>query len=424
MRQSVWDAVHQAVASSRLESRTPGRHGSVCAQISNWRRVVMRLMQSTLSVSMGVALLAACERGSRAEAATQRAPADSTPPKVIVPERCAAFPASWTEHVTPRAREVAPAVDSTARDSARTDSSTAKRDSQRVGSGAAGQVTAPTSLDTSRKTRTAPRDTFPTPPTPLPGSVLPGCRIVAFYGNPLSTRMGIMGALPPDKMLAKLDSQARTFEKADSATPVIRALEMITPVAQGSPGPKNLWRTRMADTVIERIAKLAEDNGHLFFLDVQVGKSTVSAELEPLIQFLKRPHVHLALDPEFSMKGTEPPGKKIGTMDAADVNVAIDLLARLVDENHLPPKVLVVHRFTQRMLTNHEKIKRDPRVQVVIDMDGFGPPSLKLGSYDAYVHDRPVQYYGIKLFYKNDKPMFSAGDVMRLFPIPQYVQYQ
>ena len=236
--------------------------------------------------------------------------------------------------------------------------------------------------------------------------------------------MGIMGALPPDKMLAKLDSQARTFEKADTATPVIRALEMITPVAQGSPGPKNLWRTRMADTVIERVAKLAEDNGHLFFLDVQVGKSTVSAELEPLVQFLKRPHVHLALDPEFSMKGAEPPGKKIGTMDAADVNVAIDLLARLVDENHLPPKVLVVHRFTQRMLTNHEKIKRDPRVQVVIDMDGFGPPSLKLGSYDAYVHDRPVQYYGIKLFYKNDKPMFAASDVMRLFPIPQYVQYQ
>jgi hypothetical protein len=236
--------------------------------------------------------------------------------------------------------------------------------------------------------------------------------------------MGIMGALPPDRMLAKLDSQARTFEAADSATPVIRALELITPVAQGSPGPKGLWRTRMADTVIDRVARLAESHGHLFILDVQVGKSTVAAELEPLVQFLKRPYVHLALDPEFSMKGKEPPGKKIGTMDAADVNAAIDLLARLVDENHLPPKVLIIHRFTQRMLTNHEKIKRDPRVQVVINMDGFGPPSLKLGSYDAYVHDRPVQYYGIKLFYKNDKPLFSASDVLRLNPVPQYVQYQ
>ena len=205
---------------------------------------------------------------------------------------------------------------------------------------------------------------------------------------------------------------------------MVRALELITPVAQGSPGPKNLWRTRMADTLIDRVARLAEANGHLFILDVQVGKSTVAAELEPLVQFLKRPYVHLSLDPEFSMKGVEPPGKKIGTMDAADVNVAIDLLARLVDENQLPPKVLIVHRFTQRMLTNENKIKRDPRVQVVIDMDGFGPPFLKLGSYKAYMQDRPVQYYGIKLFYKNDKPMFSAQDLLRLFPIPQYIQYQ
>ena len=199
---------------------------------------------------------------------------------------------------------------------------------------------------------------------------------------------------------------------------------MITPVAQGSPGPKALWRARMADTLIENMAKLAESKGYLLVLDVQVGKSTVAAELEPLVRYLKRPNVHLALDPEFSMKGKEPPGKKIGTMDATDVNLAISVLAKLVDDNKLPPKLLIVHRFTQAMLTNHENIARDPRVQVIIDMDGFGPPALKLGSYKAYVQRRPVQYFGIKLFYKNDKPRFSATDVLRLFPIPQYIQYQ
>ncbi|NUS97731.1 MAG: hypothetical protein HOQ11_10045, partial [Gemmatimonadaceae bacterium] len=242
--------------------------------------------------------------------------------------------------------------------------------------------------------------------------------------NPLSKRMGVLGEYPRAQMLAKLDSQAKAFERADTATPVVRALELITPVAQGSPGAKGLWRMRMPDTLIEKVAQLAESKGYLLFLDVQVGKSNVAAELEPLLPYLKRPYVHLALDPEFSMKGPEPPGKKIGTMDAADVNVAIHLLEKLVDENKLPPKILIVHRFTQRMLTNHEKIERDPRVQVIINMDGFGPPSLKLGSYQAYVHDRPVQYYGIKLFYKNDKPMFTPADVMRLFPIPQYIQFQ
>jgi len=34
-------------------------------------------------------------------------------------------------------------------------------------------------------------------PAPLPGSLLPEHRIVAFYGNPKSTRMGILGQLPP-----------------------------------------------------------------------------------------------------------------------------------------------------------------------------------------------------------------------------------
>lgn len=379
------------------------------------------MRQIALSVGMIVAVLAGCEKaGPRGEAAAGTVRRDTTP--VIVPERCATLRIPWTEFVTPVALRARPALpDSTRRDSvpvATVDSSpppTAARNDT---------VPSPRARRDSAARAAASRDTFPTPPTPLPGSVLPGCRIVAYYGNPLSNRMGIMGSLPPDKMLAKLDSQAKTFEVADSATPVVRALELITPVAQGSPGPKGLWRQRMPDTLIDRVARLAEARSHLFILDVQVGKSTVAAELEPLVPFLKRPYVHLALDPEFSMKGSEPPGKKIGTMDAADVNVAIDLLARLVDENHLPPKVLIIHRFTQRMLTNHEKIKRDPRVQVVINMDGFGPPHLKLGSYKAYVYDRPVQYYGIKLFYKNDKPLFSASDVLRLNPIPQYIQYQ
>ena len=370
---------------------------------------------------MAAALLAAlgafaCEKaGSAHEAVSAGASRDSTPARpATVPARCATMPPDWTAAVTPlRLRR--PAVpDSGARlDSAGTanDSLAPRRDSARARRDSIAASKYPT-------------DTFPTPPTALPGSVLPGCRIVAYYGNPLSKRMGILGQIPVPEMLARLEAEAQAFERADTTMPVVRVLEMITPVAQGSPGPKGLWRTRMADTLIENMAKLAESKGYLFVLDVQVGKSTVAAELEALLPYLKRPYVHLALDPEFSMKGKEPPGKKIGTLDAADINLAIAQLTKLVDENNLPPKLLIIHRFTQSMLTNHEKITRDPRVQVIIDMDGFGPPDLKLGSYKAYVQKRPVQYYGIKLFYKNDKPRFTATDVMQLFPIPQYIQFQ
>ena len=45
------------------------------------------------------------------------------------------------------------------------------------------------------------------------------------------------------------------------------------------------------------------------FLDIQIGHSTVAAELEPLIPFLQRPYVHLALDPEFAMKIGGVPGQ-------------------------------------------------------------------------------------------------------------------
>ena len=386
--------------------------------------------------AFGISALFACERAGRASetTTTKVASADTVPERPpIVPERCATMPASWTEAVTPA--RLKPRADS-ARTSATSADSAATRDSTSVAGGDTNAVRADSGKPASRTasrgsrargdtaTRRAARDSFPTPPTPLPGSVLPGCRIVAYYGNPLSKRMGVMGQYPPAQMLAMLDSQAKAFERADTTKPVIRALELITPVAQGSPGAKGLWRMRMPDTLIENVAKLAESKGYLLILDVQVGKSNVADELAPLLPWLKRPYVHLALDPEFSMKGAEPPGKKIGTMDAADVNVAIHVLEKLVDENKLPPKLLIVHRFTQRMLTNHEKIERDPRVQVIINMDGFGPPSLKLGSYQAYVHDRPVQYFGIKLFYKNDKPIFTPADVMRLNPIPQYIQFQ
>ena len=64
-------------------------------------------------------------------------------------------------------------------------------------------------------------------PDPLPGAILPAKRIVAFYGNPLSKRMGILGELPPEDMLAKLDSEVVAWNAADPSTPVQPALHLI-----------------------------------------------------------------------------------------------------------------------------------------------------------------------------------------------------
>ena len=264
---------------------------------------------------------------------------------------------------------------------------------------------------------------WPVVPT-LPGALLPSSRIVAYYGNPLSTGMGILGAIPPEEMLNKLAETAKEWQQADSTHVVRPALQLIATVAQDHKGVDGLYRVRHSDSLIAKVAGWAESRNWLMFLDVQVGWSTVPAELQRFIPWLKKPWVHLALDPEFAMYDGRIPGKKFGTLDAKDINYAIDFLAKIVDEEHLPPKVLVVHRFTDDMLTNYRLIKRDPRVQVVIDMDGYGEPALKKHMYNIIVAPHPVQFTGFKLFYRNDHPMMTLAQVLALQPIPVYIQYQ
>jgi hypothetical protein len=265
-------------------------------------------------------------------------------------------------------------------------------------------------------------------PPPLPGSILPARRIVAFYGNPLSRRMGILGAKPVDSMLARLDREVARWEKADSTMPVQPALHLIAVVAQGTPGKDGKYRQRADTGLIEKVYGWAQRRNALLFLDVQLGRSTLADELPRLLPFLRRPDVHLGIDPEFAMGPKGTPGRRIGTLDAADVNQAIDLLADLVTRDSLPPKVLVVHRFTRDMLTNYDKIRLDPRVQVVIDMDGWGPPWMKRESYRRYVAKYPVEYTGFKLFFHNDTKggdrMMTPRQVLALFPKPVYIQYQ
>jgi len=110
-------------------------------------------------------------------------------------------------------------------------------------------------------------------PDPLPGSILPQKRIVAFYGNPLQKRMGILGALPPDEMLAKLDREVAAWNAADSTMPVQPALHLIAVVAQDAPGTSRKYRMRMDSALIEKVYGWAQRRNALLFLDVQVGQN-------------------------------------------------------------------------------------------------------------------------------------------------------
>ena len=265
-------------------------------------------------------------------------------------------------------------------------------------------------------------------PYPLPGAILPYNRIIAYYGNLYSKRMGILGELPKDEMLKKLQTEVANWQAADTTIKAIPALHYIAVTAQIEPGKTNLHRLRMPFKQIDTIMKWAESIDALVFLDIQVGHSNVKDEVASLETYLKLPNVHLGIDPEFSMKNGEIPGTKIGTFNSDDINDAIAILANLVRKNHLPPKVLVIHRFTQGMLTNYKNIKIVPEVQVVMDMDGFGAKILKKSTYQRYIYREPVQFTGVKLFYKNDTrndwQIYTPMELLEFTPKPIYIQYQ
>jgi len=264
---------------------------------------------------------------------------------------------------------------------------------------------------------------------PINGAILPFNRVVSFYGNLYSKKMGALGEYAPKEMWKKLNAEVARWNKADPTIKSIPAVHYIATVASGTPGKDGKYINRMPDKQIDSALTIAKMHNAIVFLDVQVALSNLQAELPRLEKYLKMSHVHLGIDPEFSMKTGAKPGTKIGTYDAADINYASAYLAKLVKENNLPCKILIVHRFTQGMVTNYQNIKKSKEVQVVMDMDGWGEPELKKGTYRHYLYKEPVQFVGFKLFFKNDlkkapNRLMTPEELLKLTPKPIYIQYQ
>jgi len=261
-------------------------------------------------------------------------------------------------------------------------------------------------------------------------ALLPFNRIIAYYGNFYSKAMGALGQYPSDEMLSRLQAAVEEWKVADPSTPVVPAIHYIAMVAQAAAGADGKYRAAMPDSEIDKALELARQIDGIVFIDLQVGLSSLQVELPQFEKYLQMPNVHLGIDPEFAMQTSGvKPGRVIGTLDADDINFAAEYLAQLVRAYDLPPKVLVVHRFTKDMVTNYKQIKPLPEVQVVMHMDGWGDPERKIGTYMYTVQTEPVQFTGVKLFYKNDMlppstRLLTPAEILNLTPAPSYIQYQ
>jgi len=269
-----------------------------------------------------------------------------------------------------------------------------------------------------------------TPPTvaptvrPVTTSALATYRLVTYYGHPYDDRMGILGEYDPAVMIQKLKEQTAAYTAADPARPGLCTVELIASVAQGSPGKDGLYIARTPTAEIEKWAQLTQQQGCLLMLDIQMGYDTVDNDIKAILPFLQRPHVHLALDPEFHVAKGKIPGESFGSVSSTEVAGAMKTLQGLVKQYNLPDKILVLHQFREDMLPDKENIKPMANIDLVVMMDGWGLPQAKIANYGAFVRDEPIQYGGIKLFYKQDDPMLTPAEVIQLDPSPLVIIYQ
>jgi hypothetical protein len=198
---------------------------------------------------------------------------------------------------------------------------------------------------------------------------------------------------------------------------------MVTTVADGHAGQDENYSHRLSHEVIRQWIDWAAAENVWVVLDIQPGRADPLAEFDPIEPFLHEAHVHLAVDPEFVMDADGVPGKHLGRIDAATINTIqsrLDAVARSIGAT----KVLIVHQFDDRMITDKDTIENYWRVEMVWDADGFGSPGSKVFDYKQYRNEAGFEKGGIKLFYREDNPLLTPEEVMALDPRPSIIIYQ
>jgi len=254
--------------------------------------------------------------------------------------------------------------------------------------------------------------------------LLPDSQIVSYYGSPYTPEMGLLGTGDADTVAALVERHAAVYDQLNGPTRVIPALHLVYAVAQPDPTANGRYLQYADDDDVRRYIELTRDRGMLLFLDLQIGRSSVDTELRRVLPYLREPHVHLALDPEFAMASPEVPGDSIGSLGSSDIDRAQLILQQLVDREHLPAKLLIVHQFIDSMVQDGDTIQRYPGVELIVDMDGFGPAEIKKVKYERYASRSYATHAGIKLFMQHDPDLMSEADVLSLRPLPAVVIYQ
>ena len=272
-----------------------------------------------------------------------------------------------------------------------------------------------------RATRTAPE---------LPGGGIvpfPGRRMVALYGHPQTALLGMMGEQSPAESVERVKRLVAEYQPLLDGETVMGAFEIIATVASGAAGDDGDYSNETEIGVLMPWIEAAEAADVYVVLDLQPGRTDFVTQAKRYEELLRRPHVGLALDPEWRLK---PDGRhlvSIGQVGVDEVNQVGAWLADLVQAHDLPPKLLILHQFQTRMIVERHRLDTSrPEVQYLVHVDGQGPQGSKQATWTAITQDLPPRtWLGWKNFEDEDTPMLTpAQTIARVHPTPDFISYQ
>lgn len=263
----------------------------------------------------------------------------------------------------------------------------------------------------------------------LPGGGLklfPGRRVLALYGNPTTSALGVLGEQGPEEAVARAREISVGYD--GDGTPILLGFEMIATVASAGPSADGNYSEEMSLDTLRPWIDVAAANDVYVILDLQPGRTDFLTQAQAYEEFLVLPHVGLALDPEWRLEPDQVHLRQIGSVDSDEINGVSEWLAGLVRDHTLPQKFFLLHQFRLDMIDNRDQIQTHPELATVIQMDGQGPLGTKYDTWDALTAgtENLGVFWGWKNFYDEDTPRGGAtpAEVLELEPVPVYVSYQ
>ncbi|HZP57106.1 MAG TPA: hypothetical protein VFC53_06080 [Dehalococcoidia bacterium] len=261
------------------------------------------------------------------------------------------------------------------------------------------------------------------PPTPAP-SLFSNAQVVAFYGTPRSSGLGVLGMFDPPELADWLHQEAGIYDQLNGDRGVVPALDLIYALVQSEPTDNGLYLSYLDDATVQSYIALAEQNDFQLILDLQVGRGDPVEEVRKVEPYLLNPRVHVAVDPEYAVGPDGVPIATPGEITGDQINAIQDYLGALVAARGLPPKIFVIHQFMENTVVGGDVTKQVPNVNLVLNMDAFGAAPDKQDKYRLFASRAYAHHRSFNVFLKQDAPVASEQEVMSLTPLPDMVIYQ